>query len=630
MSDTSEKTLLRFTVTGSVDDGKSTLLGRLLYDTKAVLEDQFDAVKRTSERRGMKEVDLALLLDGLSAEREQGITIDVAYRYFETAKRKFIIADCPGHVHYTRNMVTGASTADLAVLLIDARQGVVTQSKRHAFIASLLQIPHMIVAVNKMDLVDYSQDVFTNIVNEFTAFAERLDIHDITFVPVSALKGDNVVFKSEHMPWYDGFSLLHSLETMYVTADRNLVDFRFPVQYVVRPNLDFRGFAGRVVSGTVKKGEHIAILPSGRTSVIKSIETYDGSLDVAFSPQSVVLTLEDEIDISRGDMIVRKRNIPELSNRLDCMLCWMDEESLNPDTRYILKHTSRKVKATFKEIVYRVDVDTLHREKVEALELNDIARVELVTSLPLFFDRYHDNRTTGSFILIDPLTNNTVAAGMIRGKSRSIEGVQELSGEKKSPHTVREEIGVTREDREQRNGHKAAVVWLTGLSGAGKSTIARALLKRLYDRGCQATMLDGDNLRHGLCHDLGFSEEDREENIRRVGEVARLFYENGMIIICSFISPFRKDRHAARALIPEGRFFEVYVQCALDVCQQRDPKGLYQKALAGEISGFTGLDSPYEEPETPEMTVHSDQRDVEALVDDILVQLSDRGILSSS
>ncbi len=615
-----EKSLLRFATTGSVDDGKSTLIGRLLYETKSIYDDQFAAIEKTSKKRGLKEVELAYLLDGLAAEREQGITIDVAYRYFETPKRKFVITDSPGHVQYTRNMVTGASKADCAVILIDARNGVLTQSKRHGFIISLLQIPHLIVAVNKMDLVDYAEDVFNRIVEEYENFSQKLDIHDIVYIPVSALKGDNVVVKSKKMPWYDGTTLLHYLENIHVTADRNLVDFRFPVQVVIRPHLDFRGFAGKIVSGTITPGEEVVVLPSGKSSSIKSISAYDGDLPEAFCPQSVVLSLNDEVDVSRGDMIVRKKNLPQIENRLEAMICWMDEKPMNMTGQYILKHTTRSVKAHVTKIIYKTDVDTLHRQPTETFVLNDIGRVELNTLTPIFFDPYKLNHATGSFILIDPLTNNTVAAGMIRGVVRNIEDYAETEESdadktKKSPHTIWRGLNIERAEREKQNTHQAVVLWFTGLSGSGKSTIAATLEKRLFQRNCRTMLLDGDNVRHGLCSDLGFSALDRKENIRRAGEVAKLFFDNGHIVLCTFISPFRQDREFVRSLFPEGRFIEIYVSCGIDECRRRDPNGLYKKAHSGLIKDFTGLSSPYEVPESPELTIDTRKLSIQECVD---------------
>jgi len=622
-ADYEKKDLLRFLTCGSVDDGKSTLIGRLLYDSKRVFQDQIKSLRKDSAKFGTAGdgIDYALLMDGLSAEREQGITIDVAYRYFETAKRKFIIADTPGHEQYTRNMVTGASTSDLAVVLVDAENGVLTQSKRHTFLVSLLQIPHLVVAVNKMDLVDYSQEVFDGIVSEFKKFFEKLDIHDVHFIPVSALKGDNVVNSSGNMAWYKGLPLLSYLEDIYISADRNLVDFRFPVQYVIRPDSSFRGYAGRIESGTIRPGEEIIALPSGKSSTVDTIETYDGKLEEAFSEQSVTITLTDEIDISRGDMIVRKNNVPDISDRHDAMICWMGESPIKKNGYYLLKHTTRTVKAFIENINYKVDVNTLHREKADTLELNDIARVEIRTGRELFSDPYRENRRTGSFILIDPMTNFTVAAGMIRGVKREM---FELSGREKkivSDNISRVSTGVTRQQKEERNNHRACVVWLTGYSGAGKSTIARELEKMLFEKGCQTVMLDGDNVRHGLCSDLGFSSIDREKNIRRVAEAAKLFFDNGSIVICSFISPYAKDREYARNLLPEGRFFEVFVKCSPDVCRSRDPKGLYDKADAGEIENFTGVNAPYEEPESPEVIAETDRENIAETLSKIIDRL---------
>ena len=623
--------LLRFTTAGSVDDGKSTLIGRLLYDSKAIFQDQLEAVERASRGRGDEYVDLALLTDGLRAEREQGITIDVAYRYFATPKRKFIIADTPGHIQYTRNMVTGASTAELAVILIDARKGVVTQSKRHSFIATLLRIPHLLIAINKMDLVGYSQEVYNRIVAQFQEFAAKLNTQDVVYIPVSALHGDNVVTKSPNMPWYDGPTLLHHLESVNVGASRNLVDFRFPVQVVIRPHQDFRGFAGQIASGRIRPGEEVVVLPSGQRSRVKAIVTMDGELEEAVAGDSVVLTLEDEIDISRGDMIVRTRNLPQKANQLDATLCWMGEEPLDPSRPYWIQHTTRTVKGFITELNYRIDVDTMHRQPAETLTLNEIGRVQLTTTQPLFYDRYQLNRATGSFILIDPFTNNTVAAGMIRGRSRQVADLVEaqatLPERRRSSHVVWERTGITREMREQLNGHKAAVLWFTGLSGSGKSTVARRLEQRLFQLGCRTFFLDGDNLRHGLNGDLGFSPEDRKENIRRVAEVAKLAFEHGNLVLASFISPYQADRDFARSLLPPGRFFEIFVKCDIEVCKRRDPKGLYAKALRGEIANFTGIDAPYEEPVHPELVVETDLRSSEEIVEEILQELVRAGLL---
>ncbi len=630
--------LLRFTTAGSVDDGKSTLIGRLLYDSKAIFEDQIQAVEQASQKRGDEYVDLALLMDGLRAEREQKITIDVAYRYFATPKRKFIIADTPGHIQYTRNMVTGASTAELAIILIDARKGVLTQSKRHGFLATLLQIPHIVVAVNKMDLVDYDQSVYNQIVADYKAFAAKLSVQDIAFIPISALKGDNVVDKSENMAWYDGSTLLHHLENVNVGASRNQVDFRFPVQYVIRPNQDFRGFAGQIASGRIGQGEEIVVLPSGLGSRVKSIVTYEGELPEAVSGDSVVLTLEDEIDISRGDMIVRERNLPQKSNQVDAIICWMNETAMNSQGTYWVQHTTRRVKAFISELNYKINVDTMHREATDTLELNEIGRIQLTTTQPLFYDRYQLNRNTGSFILIDPHTNVTVAAGMIRSKSRRIDDLVDVeeapataeatAERERSSDVVWEKASLSRDLREQQNGHRAAVLWFTGLSGSGKSTVAKKVEQMLFDLECRTMFLDGDNLRHGLNGDLGFSDADRKENIRRVSEVARLGFEHGSISLCSFISPFQADRDFARSLLPAGRFFEIFVKCDIEVCKRRDPKGLYEKALRGEIKNFTGISSPYEEPETPELVVETDLQSTEDIAEQVIRALVEHGIVN--
>jgi bifunctional enzyme CysN/CysC len=586
--------LLRFTTCGSVDDGKSTLIGRLLYDSKSIFEDQLEALEKSNKARGDEGIDLAHLTDGLRAEREQGITIDVAYRYFATPKRKFIIADTPGHVQYTRNMVTGASTADLAIILIDARLGVQTQSKRHAFIASLLGIPHLLVAVNKMDLKEYSEDVYNDIVDNFKNFAQKLDIQDITFIPISALNGDNVVDPSKNMPWYNGTTVLQHLEDVYIASDQNFVDFRFPIQYVIRPDLNFRGFAGRIESGTIKKGEDITVLPSGRSSTVKSIETYEGQIDEAFASQSVTLTLNDEIDISRGDMIVRSNNVPKVNSRFDAMLCWMVDEEMRVGKQYILRHNTREVRAFIQEVPYKVDMESLHREETDSFELNDIGRVRIQAAASLFFDPYKNNRKNGNFILIDPDTKVTVAAGMIRSEVEK--SSKDHIKREQSDNVNWEEGKVLKSDRENRNGHQAKVIWFTGYSASGKSTLARALEKKLFDSGMRTVMLDGDNIRHGLSGDLGFSEQDRRENIRRVGEVAKLFYEVGAIVLCPFISPYDKDRKFVRELFPKEDFVQVYLDCDIETCKKRDPKGLYAKAEKGEICEFTGINSPYEIP----------------------------------
>ncbi|HJU83533.1 MAG TPA: adenylyl-sulfate kinase [Holophagaceae bacterium] len=625
------KSLLRVVTTGSVDDGKSTLIGRLLYETRSVFEDQFEAARRVSERKGLAETDLALLLDGLAAEREQGITIDVAHRYFETATRKFILADCPGHEQYTRNMVTGASTADCAIVVMDARKGLLTQSRRHAFLVSLLRVPHLVVAVNKMDLVGYDEATFRRIVEDFTAFAERLELRDPAFIPVSALKGGNVAAKGSAMPWYEGPTLLRHLEGLQLVHDRNLIDFRFPVQLVLRPHQDFRGFAGRVASGTIRPGEEVVALPSGRNTRVKEVHGPDGPLAEAFAGQSVTLTLVDELDVSRGDLLARRRNLPTVGHRLEATVCWMDETPMDPAAPLLLKHTSRTVRAQVAHLHHAIEVDTLHRRPAATLTLNEIGRVELLTASPLFFDPYALNRATGAFILIDPHTHRTVGAGMIRGVAadpRSLAGAPEAPARAtnlQAPHG-----GLPLEQREARNGHGAAVLWFTGLSGAGKSTLARALERRLFALGCQTTLLDGDHLRHGLCRDLGFTRAERSENIRRAGEVAKLLFGAGHLVLCTFISPFEEDRARARALFPEGRFLEVHVEAGVETCTRRDPHGLYQRALRGEIPDFTGISSPYEAPAAPELRLNTEQHDADVLVERLLSELRARGFLPSS
>ena len=625
-----ERDLLRFTTAGSVDDGKSTLIGRMLFDSKQIFQDQMEQLENTSRLRGEENVNLALLTDGLRAEREQGITIDVAYRYFSTSRRKFIIADTPGHEQYTRNMVTGASTANLAVILIDARNGVLTQSKRHGIIASLLGIPHIVVCVNKMDLVDYSRERFDEIVQEYKDFAQKLSVHDLEFIPVSALEGDNVVNRSEKTPWYKGPPLLEFLENVTISADRNLVDFRFPVQYVVRPHQDFRGFAGQIVSGTIKLGEEVVALPSMQRSRVRSINFYKADLEEAAEGQSVIISLEDEIDVSRGDMIVRRHNIPEVEQEFEATLAWMDDQhTLSTSTNYILQHTTQTTRAYVDEILYELNVNTLHRRNADTLKLNEIGRVKVTSARPLFFDPYDRNRQTGGFVLIDPNDHRTVGAGMIRHSSRSTinqlrhdEREERLQAPPPEARNIQWDPGlVGPQDRIHRNGHKPLCVWFTGLSGSGKSTIAKDLEKKLFEEGRSVVRLDGDNLRHGLNADLGFSRADRRENIRRIGHVARLLYDFGHIVLCTFVSPYKEDRDYVRALFPEGEFTEVYVKVSLGEAERRDPKGLYQKARAGEIFGFTGVDAPYEEPEAAEIVVDTTQVSLEPCVEQISASL---------
>jgi bifunctional enzyme CysN/CysC len=623
--------LLRFSTAGSVDDGKSTLIGRMLYDTKSIFEDQLEAVEEASMRRGEGYVNLALLTDGLRAEREQNITIDVAYRYFATLRRKFSIADTPGHIQYTRNMVTGASTAELAIILIDARNGVLTQSKRHGFISSLLGIRHIVVAINKMDLVGWSEEAFEEVVAEYSSFAEKLDVDDLTFIPVSALLGDNVVDASENMPWYMGSTLLHHLEHVNIGAHRNLVDFRFPVQYVIRSDQDYRGYAGRVASGAVRPGEEILVLPSGTTTTVKSIDTFDGGLDEAVAGDSVSIVTTDALDISRGDMIVRPLNLPMAGTEIDATICWTSDVPMELGTHYWFRQTTREVKAFINRVVYRIEVDTLHREKTDAFVLNDIGRIHLTASQPVFFDRYELNRETGSFILINPHTNSTVAAGMIRGPVISVEDLPAEDGAADirlaSPDVVWEDWNVDLVEREQRGGHRAGIIWFTGLSGSGKSSIARGLERRLFDEGVQTMLLDGDQVRHGLNGDLRFTPEDRAENIRRVGEVASLFFRHGSLVLCTFVSPFREHRRRVRDLVPEGRFIEVFVDTPLEDCEARDPKGLYARARRGEIAHMTGITSPYEAPENPDIRLETVAREVDDVIAELLARLRDLGVV---
>ncbi len=595
--------LLRLATAGSVDDGKSTLIGRLLYDSKAVMEDQLAAVERTSRERGNEYTDLALVTDGLRSEREQGITIDVAYRYFGTAKRKFIIADTPGHLQYTRNMVTGASTAQLVIVLVDARHGLLEQSRRHAFLASLLGVQHIVLAVNKMDLIDWDQERYTWIRDEFHAFAARLDIHDVTTIPMSALHGDNVVTKSDKAPWYDGPPLLSHLEDVYIAGDRNLVDVRFPVQYVIRPqtreHADHRSYAGTVASGIMRPGDEVVVLPGGRTSRITAIDGPQGAVAEAFPPMAVSISLADDIDISRGDLLARPQNQPDATTEFDAMVCWMaDEAALEPGRDYIIKHTTRTTRVRVTALDYRLDVNTLHRDKsATALKLNELGRVSLRTQVPLMLDEYSRNAATGSFILIDPDTNVTVAAGMVRDTAPA-------AARSATPNTVRHQSLVTAGERLT----KGRTLWFTGLSGSGKSSIAVLAEQTLLEHGCPAYILDGDNLRHGLNADLGFAMADRAENLRRLAHVATLMADAGLTVLVPAISPLAEHRELARKVHSDAgiEFFEVFVDTPLADCERRDPKGLYAKARAGEITHFTGIDSPYQRPTNPDLRLTPD------------------------
>jgi len=622
---------LRIATAGSVDDGKSTLIGRLLYDSKMVLADQLQQLEETSRLRGDLEVDLALLTDGLRAEREQGITIDVAYRYFATARRRFILADTPGHVRYTRNMVTGASTADLALILVDARKGVVEQTKRHAFVASLVGVPHLTVCVNKMDLVDFAETRFEEIVEEFEDFAAKLELTDVEFIPISALHGDNVVERSLRMKWYEGPPLLYHLEHVHVASDRNLVDARFPVQWVVRPSDDRerRGYAGQVAAGVLRPGDEVLVAPSGETTRIAAIEGPQGPLEEAFPPMSVVLHLEDELDVSRGDMICRPNNRPATARSIEAMVCWMANRPVSTGDRVLLKQTTRWVTATVEDVRYRVDVHGLHRDKTATtLELNDIGRLKLRTSAPLSVDDYRRNRQTGSFILVDEGTNDTVGAGMIVDAHTGESAAAAITdADARSPNVTWHEGGISRDERWRMLGQRGASIWLTGLPASGKSTIATALEQWLVQQGRVAYLLDGDNLRHGLNGNLGFSAEDRAENVRRTANVARLFADAGAIALVSLVSPYERDRVAARELHGAGEldFVEVYVNTPLAECEARDPKGLYARARAGDIKGMTGIDDPYEPPRAPDVEVAGGS--VEQAVAAIVAKLGALGII---
>lgn len=616
------KDLLRFITCGSVDDGKSTLIGRLLHDTDMIFEDHLAALQSDSRKHGTtgEEVDLALLVDGLQSEREQGITIDVAYRYFATDRRKFIIADTPGHEQYTRNMATGASTANLAVILIDARKGVLTQTRRHSFIVSLLGIRHAVVAINKMDLMAYDPKVFERICADYRELAKALEIPDIRFVPVSALKGDNVVHRGASMPWYLGPTLLEMLESAEIAGDTNFRDLRLPVQYVNRPNANFRGFCGTIASGVLRKGDAVMALPSRRSSRVASIVTYEGERQEAFSPMAVTVTLADEIDVSRGDVLVHGGRAPHVGTSVDSWLIWMADAPLLPGKQYLFKLGTKVAGGVIDRIHHIVDVNTLETHAGGELKLNQIAQCQVSFSEPVAFDPYATSRATGSFIAIDRLTNGTVGAGMIIRPTSP--GMPD-----RAENVVWHEHKVAREMRANQKAQRPCVVWLTGLSGSGKSTIANALEQRLYRLGYHSYLLDGDNIRHGLNKDLDFSDAGRVENIRRIGEVAKLFVDSGLIVVTAFISPFRSDRGLVRGLLDSGEFIEVFVDTPLEVCERRDPKGLYLKARRGEIRNFTGVDSPYEAPAAPELILDTVKEDAEACVDRIVELLRQKGKL---
>ncbi|MGJ8561957.1 MAG: sulfate adenylyltransferase subunit CysN [Alphaproteobacteria bacterium] len=612
------KSFLRFITCGSVDDGKSTLIGRLLYDSKLIYEDQLSAIEKDSKKSGTQgdKIDLALLVDGLAAEREQGITIDVAYRFFSTEKRKFIVADTPGHVQYTRNMATGASTADVAVLLIDARYGVQEQTRRHAYIVSLLGVKHVVVAINKMDLNGFDQSIYNGIEVDFRDFAKDLGFADIQCIPMSALDGDNVTTVSARSNWYKGPSLLQYLESVDVDAASLEAPFRLPVQWVNRPNLDFRGFSGTIASGTVKPGDDIIVIPSGKRSTVKEVVTYGGSLDAASEDMAVTLTLTDEIDISRGDVICKIDSPAEQADQFHAHILWMSEKALLPGRQYLLKTTNKTVPASVSNLKYRVDINDFSEVAAKTLSLNEVGVGTLSLSAPIAFDPYADNRGTGSFILIDRQTNETVGVGMLDYALR------------RASNVVWQDLDVNKAARSEQKNQKPALLWFTGLSGSGKSTIANLVEKQLLDIGRHTYTLDGDNVRHGLNRDLGFTKEDRVENIRRIGEVARLMVDAGLITMASFISPYKAERQMARDLLEDGEFIEIFVNTPLEIAEKRDVKGLYAKARAGEIKNFTGIDSEYQEPENPEIVVNTAKMSADKAADLIVSYLKDNGFLS--
>ncbi len=606
------KSLLRFLTCGSVDDGKSTLIGRLLYDSKQIFEDQLAALESDSRRVGTQgqAIDFALLVDGLAAEREQGITIDVAYRFFATEKRKFIVADTPGHEQYTRNMVTGASTADLAVILVDARKGVLTQTRRHSFLAHLLGIRHLVLAVNKMDLVDYDRAVFDRIVADYAQFAGSIGIRDFTAIPISGFRGDNVTTRSAAMPWFAGPTLLDLLESVAVDADADrLKPFCMPVQWVNRPDLDFRGFAGLIAGGTIRPGDPVRILPSGRTSTVARIVAMGGDKDIAVAGESIALTLTDPVDCARGDVIAAADAPPQAADQFKATLVWMDAAELLPGRAYWLKLGTQTVSAVVRAPDHAIDVNTMVRTPAKTLALNDIGVAEIATDRPLVFEPYADSHQLGGFILIDKLTNATVGAGMLDSALRRAQNVHWQA------------LEITRDAHAAQKGQQPRLLWFTGLSGAGKSTIANLVEKRLHALGKHSFLLDGDNIRHGLNRDLGFSDADRVENIRRVGEVAKLMTDAGLIVLTAFISPFRAEREMVRAMLPPGEFFEIHVDTPIAVAEARDVKGLYRKARAGEIANFTGITSPYEPPENPEIRIDTTRETPEEAAERIVEEI---------
>ena len=610
-----KKDLLRLLTAGSVDDGKSTLIGRLLFDSKKLYDDQISTLEKDSKRIGHAgaEIDYALLLDGLKAEREQGITIDVAYRYFSTNKRKFIIADTPGHEQYTRNMVTGASTANLAIILIDARHGVITQTKRHTFLVSLLGIKHVVLAVNKMDLVDYSQEVFDKIIADYKNFITRLGIPDIYFIPMSALNGDNVVDKSERMPWYHGKAILNYLETVHVSSDRNFIDLRYPVQYVLRPDKDFRGFSTSIASGIIRKGEEVMVLPSRKRSKVKSIVSYNGDLDEAFPPQSVTVTLEDEIDVSRGDMLVHPNNMPRIDRHFEAMLVWMDEEAMDPNMHFYIKQAYNNTKAKIDTIRYKIDVNSLSRSEIDHFELNEIGRVVITSTKPLFFDPYKKNRSTGAFVLIHPLTHNTCAVGMIIDRMSSSELPSRITdGDREK--IARGTSLIQENERMSKYNQKGATLWITGLHGCGKNELAYVLERKLFDAGAHVVLLDGSTLRSGLSPELDYSPADRAEHMRRVAHICKILNDQGIITICSFISPSNDIRKQVADIIGSERFHLTYIDTGIEYCRSKAQDDLYKKFDDGKVSGIPGLDENYDVPADPQLKINPDALDGEQIL----------------
>ncbi len=628
MAENDRKELLRFSTAGSIDDGKSTLIGRLLYDSRNIHSDQLRTVRKVSrEQASPEKIDFALLTDGLKAEREQGITIDVAYRYFSTLRRKFIIADTPGHVQYTRNMATGASTANLSIVLIDARHGVLQQTRRHAFITSLLGVPHLIVAVNKMDLVGYSEEIFRQIRQDFTDFAGKLSMPDIRFIPVSALIGDNVAERSGRMPWYNGESLLEILENVYIAGDRNLIDLRLPIQSVLRPDHNFRGYCGQVVSGIIRRGEEIMVLPSRKISRVKSIATYNGETDCAFPPLSVTLTLEDEIDISRGDLIVHRHNVPTCERRFEAMMVWLSETDMDLHTSYFVKHTTQLTRLRIDEVRYKTEVESLQRSGAGPLALNEIGRIVFTSMTPLFYDSYSKNRATGSFILIDPLSNHTVAAGMIIDREPADRLPSRIIGSETARSVLmRNDSRITAQQRVRQWQQQPATIWLTGLVGSGKTRLAYALEKKLFTLGAVCLVLDGENVRLGVSRELDFSFGGRAEHLRRVAEIARLANDSGLIVICAFTSPDAKLRGQVAEIIGHERFVETYLEASADWCAKQDATGLYARAQRGELKNLAGVHAAYDIPDRPDLVLPIEKIAVSAAVDRILDRLRKRGI----